>query len=62
LRGDLDMASITKYQISLFKVLLIFIPLVITACGGSSDDPPPADPATSSTWGEMKWGEGTWGK
>ena len=43
------------------KIFLILAPLFITACGGGSDSPP-AEPETSSTWGEMKWGEGTWGR
>ena len=39
--------------------------LIASGCGSSSSDSPPVDPvdpATSSTWGDMKWGEGTWGK
>jgi len=50
-----------KYQILSVLITFIFM-LIASSCGGSSGDPPPADPATGSTWGEMKWGEGTWEK
>ena len=50
-----------KLVTSTIKIFLILVSLFITACGGS-DSPTPAEPETSSTWGEMKWGEGTWGK
>ena len=48
----------------LTKLLLTSLTLlVLSACGGGgSDSLVPAEPETSSTWGEMKWGEGTWGK
>jgi len=51
-----------KIYRTLFLLTIFAFMLVISGCGGSSDAPPPIDPATSSTWGEMKWGEGTWGK
>ena len=48
----------------LTKLLLTSLTLIgLSSCfGGGSDSPPPTEPETSSTWGEMKWGEGTWGK
>ena len=47
----------------ILSVLITFAFMFIASgCGSSSSDPPPAEPETNSTWGEMKWGEGTWGK
>jgi hypothetical protein len=47
----------------ILSVLITFIFMfIVTSCGGSSSDSPQVDPATGSTWGEMKWGEGKWEK
>ena len=49
-------------NMNIIRIMLIFICVGLSACGGSSESPPANNPAESNIWGEKEWGKGTWGE